>query len=122
MGAENHTGMAAEMKAKRIGAGLNLRGLRFAVGRDSKRRRKLTELLPWNVLQVCESRLQVSQPVRTKLSHPYPHFGCCLPKTTMRVQKVRACFMSLLRVLYGVLFLNYTWAEWRKEKDWKGIG
>lgn len=70
MGAENHTGMAVENTAKRIGAASKLRGLRFAVGRDSMQRWKVTELQPWNVLQVCETRLQVIQTVKTKLSHP----------------------------------------------------
>lgn len=70
MGAENHTGMAVENTAKRRGAVLRLRGLRFAAGHDSKQRWKVAELLPWNVLQVCETRLQVMQTVKTKLSHP----------------------------------------------------
>lgn len=70
MGAENHTGMAVENTAKRKDAVLKLRGLCVAVGHDSKQRWRVTELLPWNVIQVCETRLQVTQTIKTKLSHP----------------------------------------------------
>lgn len=103
MGAENHTGMAVEWKAKRIGAGMKLRGLLFAVGHDSKQRWKVTELLYWNVLRVCERRLQVPQPVTTELYHAWPHPAVVSSYTKGGNESIKGLvyfyFASLLRLL-----------------------
>lgn len=69
MGAENHTGMTLERKARRIDEGVQAKGPRLHFATVFKAKMEVTELLLWIVLQACEARLQVPRLVKTKLSH-----------------------------------------------------